>query len=182
MIISSHNPAYCGYFNLWCKCDIVWIYMATNEKLNILDPRKTKCLALYKDPTSDTFGNLKKSAIMAGFSVDYADTLFSVRPDWLMDNIMDDVQTIKDAEHNLRKYTSHKLKVEDIETKRDIEIAKIQLDASKFVLKTQARVKYNDDEQKAQTNVQVNIINYDDEPDKTPTVTVHTAPIDPIGY
>lgn len=148
--------------------------MATSE---ILDPRKTKTIALYKDPNSETFGNLKQSAIRAGFDDQYANTLLWRRPIWLMDNIANDVDRIKQAEKNIDDVNTYALPIDDVQSKRDVEILKSKLDVSKFILKTQARAKYNDDEQKAQTNVQVNIINYDDEP----TVTVHTAPIDPIG-
>ena len=143
----------------------------------IIDPRQAKTIALYKDPNSETFSNMKQSAIRAGYDESYANGLIGRRPLWLMQNIVDDVDRIKQAEKNIDDLNTYALPIDDVQSKRDVEILKSKLDVSKFILKTQARAKYNDDEQKAQTNVQVNIINYDDEP----TVTVHTAPIDPIG-
>ena len=139
------------------------------SNIQLTDPRKLKCIAYYKDPLSDTFGNLKQSALKAGFSESYARSITSAKNDWITENVKQDVQSIQRAEKNLRKFNDFELNPEDIETKKDIEIAKIQIDASKFILKTQAKGKYNDEEVKQAPNVQVNIINYNNK-DENKTV------------
>ncbi len=146
---------------------------------SLVDPRQIACLANYKDPNSETFGNLKQSAIRAGYSIDYADTLFVVKPDWLTENLVNDVQAVLKAEQNLRKVNDYKLEMKDVETKRDVELLKSQIDVSKFILKTQAKAKYNEEEVKTPPNVQVNIVNYNDDPTKAPIVEAHVVPITP---
>jgi hypothetical protein len=127
----------------------------------IIDPRQLKTLELYKNPSSETFGNLKQSAIRAGYSYDYSDQLSAIRPQWLSDNTVEDVRTIQKAEKNLRKINDKDINL-DKDTKYNADLIKTQVDVSKFLLKTQARAKYSDEIEQTPPNVQVNIINYGD--------------------
>lgn len=128
---------------------------------NILDPRQTKALAYYKDPTSETFADLKNSMIKAGFTPNTSTSVHSQKPAWLTKNLKSDVETIKQAEGNLRKYNSIKVDIMG-DNKNAIDIAKLQVDVSKFILKTLAKQKYSDNEDKTLPDVQINIVNYND--------------------
>lgn len=142
------------------------MYMANIVKL---DPRQIKALALYKDPSSETFGNLKQSMIRAGFKENYSDMITGQNPRWLQEGTRQDVEAIKQAEDNLRKYNSIKVDILDSDNKNAIDIAKLQVDVSKFILKTLAKQKYSDNEDKTLPDVQINIVNYSDV--KPPVVT-----------
>lgn len=122
-------------------------------------PKQELALSYYKDPASETFGNLYRSCIKAGFSDSYSKNITSKRPEWLSENTARDVEMIQVAEANMHYYAN--LKKNGINTKIDAERAKIQQDASKFILKTLARKKYKEDAgDDIPSQVQINIINY----------------------
>ena len=143
----------------------------------LIDPRQSATLAGYKDPKSETFANLYQSALKAGYDNKYASNLSAMRPAWLMENIENDVQSVVQAEKNLRKYNNYQLEPDNIKTKRDIEVGKMQIDASKFILKTQARSKYSEDKELATPNVQINIVNYNEKPQNAQG-EAQTSPLD----
>lgn len=127
--------------------------------LDIIDPRQLKTLEGYRNPKSETFGNLKQSAILAGYNVDYADQLSSIRPAWLTDAVQGDIALVQRAERNLKKYIELDV---TLNGKKDIDLAKLQVDVSKFILKTLAKQKYSEDADYTPPNVQINIVNYHD--------------------
>jgi len=57
------------------------------DKFNISDPRQSLFLQLYYDKASPTWGNAKQSAIAAGYSEEYANTITYLRPKWLSEFI-----------------------------------------------------------------------------------------------
>lgn len=132
----------------------------------LTDPRQAMALSYYKNPKSETFGDLANSMKRAGYSPKSLSGIYSKPPAWLTQNTFEDVKAIKRAETNLRRYNDMNIEPDGIKSKTDIEKAKIQLDASKFILKTQAKQKYNDTDEVEAPNVQVNIINYNDEAPK----------------
>lgn len=127
--------------------------------LDIIDPRQLKTIEGYKNPKSATFGNLKQSAISAGYNVDYADQLSSIRPAWLTEAMQSDVAMVQRAERNLKKYIELDI---NLNGKKDVDLAKLQVDVSKFILKTLAKQKYSEDSDSTPPNVQINIVNYHD--------------------
>jgi hypothetical protein len=135
---------------------------------NIIDPKQALCLANYKDPKSPTFANLYQSALLAGYPESYARNITSLKPQWVTENITMDVKRIVQAEKNLDKYNDYNKPISKIQTKRDIELGKMQVDVSKFILKTQARAKYSEDKEKQAPNVQINIVNYNSSPQNAP--------------
>jgi hypothetical protein len=142
------------------------LYNMTMEKTKtpvILDPRQSLAISHYIDPTSATFGDLTNSLIKAGFGTTYARTIHTNKPMWITQSMQNDIKLVEKSEGNLQKYTSMDTNTND-PSKSDIDKMKIQLDASKFILKTLARAKYVDDVDKQDTNVQVNIVNYNDKP------------------
>ena len=132
----------------------------------VLDPRQTKALQAYKDPSSPTFANLKQSMIHSGFDEVYADTIHGRKPDWLTENIQADIDLIKASEDNLRKYATMHI---DIDGKNGIDLAKLQVDVSKFIAKTLARKKYSEDKEDSPPAVTINIVIYGKK-DTPPTV------------
>ena len=139
-------------------------------------PKQASFLAFYKDPKSETFGNMLQSALKAGYPLITARQLSSQKPNWLYDNAVVDVKRIQRAEANLDAYNSYELPLDSVKTKRDIELIKLQADVSKFILKTQARAKYGEDKEVPAPNVQINIVNYSN--DKTKEATYTDSPTD----
>ena len=123
-------------------------------KEHIPDPRQALVIAFYKDPSSYTFANLKQSMIRAGYSEKYADKHYSQSIKWI-EQIKGTVEMIQKAERNIDKAVSMPINVQE-PSKSDIELYKIQQGASQFVLKTLARQKYNDAQDK-QDNAQINV-------------------------
>lgn len=122
-----------------------------------IDPRQALTIANYRNPKSDTFGNLKQSMIIAGYDEAYANSISGQGVRWISEATQKDVAMIKRAEKNLQKY----LEVEiNLENKLNVDIAKLQVDVSKFILKTIARQKYSEDKDTTLPNVSVNITNY----------------------
>jgi len=95
--------------------------------------------------------------IFGGFDEVYADTIHGRKPDWLTSNIQADIDLIKASEDNLRKYATMKI---DIDGKNGIDLAKLQVDVSKFIAKTLARKKYSEDKEDTPPAVTINIVNY----------------------
>lgn len=126
----------------------------------MLEPRQIQAKDNYINPKSETFGNLKQSMIRAGFSEDYANTIAGREPAWLTANIEADVKMITQAEKNLRRFND--MEATPLKTKNDIEKAKLQIDVSKFIVKTLAKKKYGEHEEDRPSQVQINIVNYNE--------------------
>jgi len=130
-------------------------------KKAITDPRQTLTLGYYTNPKSDTFSDLKNSMIKAGYDEVYSDTIHGHKPHWLTENINFGVKAIRKSEKALDKVLSVEI---DLTDNSQIDLARLQVDVSKFILKTLARAKYTEDKDLTPPNVQVNIINYNDKP------------------
>ena len=142
----------------------------------ILDPKQALTEKYYKDVNSKTFGNMKGSLVRAGYSEKYADSAYGKGILWL-DYVKGSVEMIQKAEKNLRQSSELKINVDNIDkmSKNAIDMYKIKLESSKFILKTLAKTKYNDDtkEDKDQGGVTVNILNYKDQ---KPVIEVEARP------
>lgn len=135
----------------------------------ITDPKQSMALKNYTDPTSPTFGDLKNSMLNAGYKENSLTAIYTRPPSWLSENIKQDVDMIKQAEDNLRKYNSVKIDILTSDNKNAIDIARLQVDVSKFIVKTLAKQKYSDTQDVTPPSVQINIVNYSDEKAKTAT-------------
>jgi hypothetical protein len=96
-----------------------------------LDPRQKKCWELYISPTSKTFGNATQSAISAGYEPDYADQITTV--EWFKGKVRR-LNMLSKGEKVLDETLSYD--AIDEKGKIDVGIAKIKLDAAKFVNST----------------------------------------------
>ena len=127
----------------------------------LIDPRQTLALNNYTNPKSPTFANLSQSLQKAGFAKSYAITIADRKPEWLTSNLIHDIELIQKAEKNLHKYANMIIADED---KNAIDKSRIQVDVSKFILKTLAKQKYSENgEDKQPQNIQINMINYNDD-------------------
>jgi hypothetical protein len=123
----------------------------------LTDPRQLKCLALYRNPNSDTFSNLKASALKAGYSVDYADTLSVVNPLWLSASVKSDVDRVVKAEQYIDEVMNIQI---NVKSKIGVDVARLKLDVTRLILKTLARQKYSEEKEQFEPNVQINVVNY----------------------
>jgi hypothetical protein len=64
------------------------------------DPRQSLFLVNYLDPQSETFSNALQSALKAGFSQQYAESIMSLMPEWLSEKLGDS-RRIQQAERHL---------------------------------------------------------------------------------
>lgn len=144
--------------------------MSKDDKPLALDPRQALAVSNYRDPSSLTFGNLYQSMVKAGFGEAYCTAIYARKPKWLTESVLEDVQLVQKSERNLHTFTSMKIN-HDRPNHHDLEQMKVQLDASKFVLKTLGKSKYDKREEERDMNVQVNIVNYTDK-DKVVDVEV----------
>jgi len=110
----------------------------------LLTPQQELFLERYTNPKSPTFSNAVQSALLAGYSENYANNITGLMPDWLFENI-GDMKRLKRAEKNLTevqeigivdkdgKYDSQLI---DKRTKVDMFIAE-RLDKSKYSTRTE---------------------------------------------
>jgi len=66
-----------------------------------LTPRQIEFLRGYNDPKSETFGNALQSALKAGYSQEYAESITHQLPDWLSENLGRRKRLLAKAEANL---------------------------------------------------------------------------------
>lgn len=91
--------------------------------MNELTPQQIAFLNYYNNPKEETFGNALQSAIKAGYSQEYAESLTYQMPDWLSENLGRRKRMLNKAENVLDKLLGS-------------EDERIALDAGKFVAKT----------------------------------------------
>lgn len=65
-----------------------------------LTPQQQTFLKHYLDPKSETWGNALQSALKAGYSQEYSESITSKMPDWLAENVGKSKLVMK-AERNL---------------------------------------------------------------------------------
>lgn len=68
----------------------------------LLTPQQERFLASYTDPKSEFFGNAYQSAVKAGYSKNYAESLVAQLPTWLGENL-GDMRRLRKAEKNLEE-------------------------------------------------------------------------------
>lgn len=127
-----------------------------------LDPRKALCLAYYQTPTSETFGNMTQSMLKAGFGKAYVKNYAHGKLKWISENTKRTVEMVQNSENTLKDYSSLKIDLNKKLDKGQLEKAKLKLDASKFILKTLAKQKYNDEKEQQKANININITRYGD--------------------
>jgi hypothetical protein len=146
--------------------------MASNANDRVLDIRQATAMAYYKDPESETFGNVKGSLLKAGYDNEYSSSVMGQKPKWLTDYLKGNIEMLQNAEANLKKYIDLKLTIKDNKTtKSNIELAKLQTDVSKFVLKSLASGKYGKADGQQAPAVNITIQEY-----KAPS-TMHEAEV-----
>jgi len=113
-----------------------------------LATRSDKFWELYIDPESDTFGNVKESAMAAGFSKHWSTQLTYKKPEWFDEKVRD-LRFISKAEKNLKKFldmdTQNPIVTKDGEvlTKEDPALGRLKLDATRFVLERLYKKKWS---------------------------------------
>ena len=104
---------------------------------DILEPRQIEFLKNYLDPKSDTFSNALQSALKAGYSQEYSESITHQMPDWLSENLGKE-KMLKKAEQRLDEAIS--LPILDTDGKTD----KAVIDASKFVASRLGKEKWSE--------------------------------------
>lgn len=122
-------------------------------------PRHIEFLKYWLDPKSETFDNVKQSAIKAGYSESYADSLTAFGLKWLEEAKKRQKKMLEKAERNLDKALDFS---DDDEKKLGI-----KYDVSKFVAKTLGKKDYSERTEhtgKDGTELSIKVINYGDNP------------------
>jgi len=119
-----------------------------------MNPQRTAFKENYCNPESDTFGNIRQSAMKAGFEESYANVIMadSTGNEWVKE-IIKDYNMLSKAESNLNKLLDE---TDDI---------KVRADITKFVAKTLGKNKYSERQEitgKDGGDLKVNVINYGD--------------------
>lgn len=102
-----------------------------------LNPQQILFLSSYTNPKSETWGNAYKSALKAGYSEEYAQTITAQMPDWLSENL-GKTKLVQKAEKNLEIALEGGL--DDLEKGKK----EIQYKATEFTLKTLKKNEYSE--------------------------------------
>lgn len=102
---------------------------STRTKSKMPDARVALFRCFYTDPKSEGFANCRRSAIMAGYSEEYADTITYQMPKWLEELLEDDAMMRADMLRRAQKNIKEVLNSEP-ETNED---KKIWYKASEYV-------------------------------------------------
>ncbi len=105
----------------------------------VVDPRQALFLEYYLDPKAGTFSNALQSALKAGFTQSYAESLMAQLPEWLSEKL-GELNMLSKAERNLNKMLD--LETEVIAGRHDDRILRIKADISKFVAERLGKTKY----------------------------------------
>lgn len=95
-----------------------------------LDPRQLKFLDNYLNPESETFGNALQSALGAGYSQEYSESITTKNLTWLSENV-GDAEMMNKTIRNLNKF----LDADDDALR--------QADITKFVASTLGKHKFS---------------------------------------
>ena len=96
-----------------------------------LSPQQVEFIKGYFDKSSPTFGNATQSAIKAGYTQEYADSITSQMPKWLSDYM---------GKHKRMLMKAEKVLENSLETKDD----KLNQDTAKFLAKTLGKKHYSE--------------------------------------
>ena len=133
---------------------VEFFYM--KERINA---RQALAISYYKHPKSETFGDVIGSMRKAGY---LSKQIPTKRPQWLTETMEADVRLVKSAENALRRYVEMKIDPNKIESRTEVEKAKLNMAASEFVLTKLAGEKYNKTPEEQKPDIQINIVNYND--------------------
>jgi len=131
-------------------------------------PKQITFLAKYHDPKSDTYGNAFRSAIISGFSTEYARNVTAQMPKWLSETL-EDSKMLRKAERNIDSFLDLETKepvitttgilidknTDEVITKENSNLLRIKADTSKFVAEKIGRKKWG--QQGPSIAVQVNV-------------------------
>lgn len=113
-----------------------------------VDPRQALFLRYYLDPKSSTFSNALQSALKAGYSQEYSESILAKDLDWLAESV-GDAKMLKKAEKNLNEFLE--MSVENFKNTEDGQIGFIdsglvraKLDATKFVSSRLGKAKWSE--------------------------------------
>ena len=137
----------------------------------LLDPRQAEFFKHYLDPKSSTFSNALQSALAAGFSPSYAESLMTLMPDWLSEKLgelsmlskaernHDQILDLKTAEFVEPEYDEDEEEPTPAYSRENPQLLKIKADVSKFVAERLGRKKYGqrDDQKGGDTFNTINI-------------------------
>lgn len=131
--------------------------LAQNSKLTM---RQKTFIKQYVNPKSPTHGNKVATARAVGMSPDYVKGITVENKAWFREglNAMD-IDMLSTAEKNLQKYLNVDI---DLKGEPNIDLARLQLDVSKFILKHLGNNKYTEDKKPSPPAVNINYINYGD--------------------
>lgn len=100
-----------------------------------VDPRQALFLANYLNPKSETFSNALQSALKAGYSQEYAESILTKDLDWLAESVGNE-KMVKKAE----KVIDEMLDLDSSEP----QLVKIKQDTAKFVTSRLAKQKWSE--------------------------------------
>lgn len=127
----------------------------------VLDPRQALFLEYYLKPGTDTFNNIYKSALKAGYSESYADNFRKKERTWLSGYVGEVTKDklVSKAKKNLDKLL-------------DSSDEKVQADITKFVAKTDKEFSEKQEiDATVDSNLTIQTINYSDANDNdTPQI------------
>ena len=101
-------------------------------------PQQLAFIAYYNDPTSESYGNARQSALRAGYTQDYADNITVESPNWMTDSVRH-ASLVKKAEQNMRDIVD--MPINKAETNPSI--MKVWQDSNKFLLERLGKESYS---------------------------------------
>lgn len=126
----------------------------------ILTPQQEAFLSYYTNPKSETFSNALQSALKAGYSQEYSESITSKNLGWLTENV-GDMKMLNKAEKVLNKTLEYEPVNE--EGKIDTSLLAIQNKTAQFVAERLNKGKYStkgdDAADKLADNIKTLIIN-----------------------
>lgn len=106
----------------------------------LLTPQQENFLAYYTDPKSATFSNALQSALKAGYSQEYSESITAQLPDWLSESLGDS-RRLKRAERNLDEVSE--LEIVNEEGKLDVNILRERTKVDMFLAETIGKTRYS---------------------------------------
>ncbi len=116
-------------------------HIQRTQELDVVDPRQELFLSYWLDPKSETFNQVYKSALRAGYSQSYAEKIRSANTEW-MSNIVKDKELLAKAEANLDYFL--------VKTKNE----KLKWNATEFVSETLGKQRFS---KKTEQDININV-------------------------
>ncbi len=122
------------------------------------DPRQSLFLSYYLDPKSETFSNALQSALRAGYSQEYSETILNQDTDWLSESLSD-ASLLHKAEKRLKQILDFEPVNE--EGKVDNSLLANQMKAINLVAKGIGKAKYSERIENTGANGQPIVVTFD---------------------